>query len=60
MKIEINNDLVEFKPETKDEAAQLQQLWNIVLDCVKSNLKLVPVGEYVPGKSTVARFHLEE
>jgi hypothetical protein len=60
MKIEFNKDLVEFKPESKEEAAELQMLWNVVLDCVKSNLKLVPVGEFTAGKSVVARFHLEE
>jgi hypothetical protein len=60
MKIEFNKDLVELKPETKEEAAELQKLWNVVLDCVKSNLKLVPVGEFIAGKSSVARFHLEE
>jgi hypothetical protein len=60
VKIDFNNDLVEFKPESKDEAAAMQKLWDVVLDCVRSNLKLVPVGEFVAGKSEVARFHVED
>ncbi|MBI5488639.1 MAG: hypothetical protein HY905_14995 [Deltaproteobacteria bacterium] len=60
MKIEFNHDLVEFTPESKDEAAALQKLWDVVLDCNRQNLKLVPVGEFQLGKSTLARFHVEE
>ena len=60
MKIGFNHDLVEFTPESKEESADLQKLWNVVLDCNKGNLKLVPVGEFLAGKSELARFHVEE
>ena len=31
----------------------------MMVDCARFNQKLVPVGEYVPGKSDVARFAVE-
>ncbi len=60
MKIEIVNTFVEFRPETELEGQQLNEVWNLVLDCVSNNRKLVPVGEYSPGKSDVARFNIED
>jgi hypothetical protein len=59
MKINIEKNLVEFTPERPDEKAKLLELWKIVVDCVKFNKKLVPVGEYIPEKNNVARFAIE-
>lgn len=59
MKITLDKNLVEFTPETEEEKASLEKLWNTVVDCVKFNKKLVPVGEYVPAKSAMARFVIE-
>ncbi len=59
MKIDIEKNLVEFTPENADEKAKLEALWKIVVDCVRFNKKLVPVGEYVPAKSEFARFMIE-
>ncbi|MBF0413277.1 MAG: hypothetical protein HQK70_11290 [Desulfamplus sp.] len=59
MKINIDKNLVEFTPETADEKAKLEALWKTVVDCVRFNKKLVPVGEYVPAKNTFARFAIE-
>jgi len=58
MKIKIENDLVEFIPEG-DESKELGVLWDTIVDCVKFNKKLVPVGEYIPGTTAQARFAIE-
>ncbi len=60
MKITINQNLVEFSPENDQEVQDMDAVWKIVVDCVKANQKLVPVGEFVPGKSDVARFAIED
>jgi len=60
MKIAINLNLVEFSPENDQEAKDLNEVWKIVVDCVRANQKLVPVGEYIPGKSEIARFAIED
>lgn len=60
MKISIDKNLVDFTPENDMEKADLEKLWNTVVDCVKFNKKLVPVGEYIPAKKTLARFVIEE
>lgn len=59
MKISIENNVVEFVPENDQETEQLGSLWNTIVDCVKFNKKLVPIGEYVPQKSNLARFTIE-
>ena len=59
MKISRDKTLVEFKPENDQEVQDLDALWRIIIDCVKDSKKLVPVGEYVPGQSDVARFNIE-
>ena len=59
MKIKVENNLVELTPGSDKEREQLQALWDVVVDCVKFNKKLVPVGEYVPAKENVARFTIE-
>jgi hypothetical protein len=59
MKIRIDKDLVEFVPENDDETSEVEQLWKLIVDCVRFNKKLVPVGEYIPEKNNVARFVIE-
>ena len=60
MKIKIDANVVEFRPESETEQKELESLWNLVVDCVRFNKKLVPIGEYVPIKDTVAQFSVEE
>ena len=60
MKIKVEKNLVEMVPDSQQETEQLLALWNTVVDCVKFNKKLVPVGEYIPQKSNLARFAIEE
>jgi hypothetical protein len=59
MKIRIDKDLVEFEPEGEEETAMLETLWRLMVDCVRFNKKLVPIGEYIPQKSNLARFVVE-
>ena len=60
MKIRVENNVVEFVPANEQETDQLETLWNTIVDCVKFNKKLVPVGEYVPQKNNLARFSIED
>ena len=59
MKIQLEGTLIRFTPESESEADELNQLWTIVIDCVKDNKKLVPVGEYIKGIKEVATFNIE-
>ncbi len=59
MQINIVKNLVEFTPENPDETAKLETLWRIMVDCVRFNKKMVPVGEYIPQKNKFARFAIE-
>ena len=59
MKIELEGSLIRFRPENEREADELNQLWTIIIDCVKDNRKLVPVGEYIKGMKEVATFNIE-
>lgn len=59
MKIELEGTLLRFKPENEREKNELNQLWSIIIDCANTNRKLVPVGEYVLGKTEVATFNIE-
>ncbi len=61
MKLNIEKLFVEFTPESAEETARLEALWKLLVDCVRFNKKLVPMGEYQPqtdGKKT-ARFAIE-
>ena len=60
MQIKIENDLVELIPDGDTETKQLSALWDTIVDCVKFNKKLVPVGEFIPGTTEQARFSIEE
>lgn len=60
MKLEIKDkNLMEFTPENDAEKANLASMWNMLVDCAKFNRKLVPIGEFVPGKSEFAQFMIE-
>jgi hypothetical protein len=59
MKIELEGTLLKMTPENDREKEELNQLWTIIIDCVKDNKKLVPVGQYLPGMKEVATFNIE-
>jgi len=59
MKISVEKNVVEFSPESDQETTELETLWNTIVDCVKFNKKLTPIGEFVPQKSNTARFAIE-
>ncbi len=60
MKITLDKTLVEMKPENPQEVKELDALWKVIIDCVKTNKKLVPIGEYLPGEKEIARFNIED
>ena len=60
MKINVEKNLVEFTPEGDEEIKQLSALWDLIVDCQKFNKKLVPVGEFIPSQTELARFSIEE
>ncbi len=60
MKIAIDGTLVKITPENELEKKDLNGLWRILIDCVNSTRKLVPVGEYLPGIKDVAVFNIED
>jgi hypothetical protein len=60
MRITIDENVVAFKPENETETRDLTALWNLIVDCIRFNKKLVPIGEYVPIKENVAQFSVEE
>lgn len=59
MKINIDRNVVEFRPETEQETADLEQLWRLIVDCARENKKMVAIGEYIPQKENLARFVVE-
>ncbi|MDK9708060.1 MAG: hypothetical protein OEL83_13545 [Desulforhopalus sp.] len=59
MKISVDRNVVEITPESQQEMSSLDTLWKIVIDCYGNNKKLVPMGQYVPGVDTLARFNIE-
>jgi hypothetical protein len=59
MKIQIDKNVVEFLPENEQETASLETLWRVVVDCVADNKRLTAIGEYIPSKQNLARFHIE-
>jgi hypothetical protein len=59
MKISVDKNVVELTPENAQEIASLDILWKVVIDCYGNNKKIVPMGQYVPGHDTLARFHIE-
>jgi hypothetical protein len=61
MNINIEKNIVEFKPESAEEAKQLESLWKTIVDCARFNKKMVPMGEFVPKheEKNIARFVIE-
>jgi hypothetical protein len=59
MEIRIDRNVVEFRPGDAAETAAMELLWRVIVDCLRENKKLVPIGEYVPGKENLARFVIE-
>lgn len=59
MKISVDKNVVEFTPENPQETASLELLWKVVIDCDGNNKKIVPMGQFIPGHDTLARFHIE-
>jgi len=60
MKITLDKKVVELKPESPQEAKDLDTLWKVIIDCNSTNKKLVPIGDYMPGEKELARFHIED
>jgi hypothetical protein len=59
MKINIDRNIVEFMPEDPQETSSMEVLWRVIVDCLRENKKLVPIGEYIPVKENLARFTIE-
>ena len=59
MKIRVDKNVVEFLPGNPQETADMELLWRVIVDCMKFNKKLEPIGEYVPSKENLARFVIE-
>lgn len=59
MQINIDKNLVEFTPENQDEKVKLEALWRTMVDCMRFNKKLVPIGQYIPVQDDFARFAIE-
>jgi hypothetical protein len=59
MKISVDRNVVEISPESKQEEASLDTLWKVIIDCYGNNKKLAPMGQFVPGVDTLARFNIE-
>ncbi len=60
MRIELDKTLVSMTPENDVEKEELNNLWRMLVHCMSSNNKLVPVGEYLPGIKEVAVFNIED
>ena len=59
MRISVDKNVVEISPESKQETADLDVLWKIIIDCYGNNKKLAPIGQFVPNIDSLARFHIE-
>ncbi|MEA3469813.1 MAG: hypothetical protein U9R57_16535 [Thermodesulfobacteriota bacterium] len=59
MKIQIDKNIVEFLPENEQETASMETLWRVVVDCAADNKRMTAIGEYIPSKQNLARFHIE-
>jgi len=59
MKITVDRNVVEFRPDNEQETAELEVLWRVIVDCARDNKKMVAIGEYIPQKENLARFVIE-
>ncbi len=59
MKIQIDKNVIEFRPENEQETSSLETLWRVVVDCAGDNKRMTAIGEYIPSKENLARFVIE-
>jgi hypothetical protein len=59
MRITLEKNIVEFTPENEQETASLDLLWKVIIDCEGDNKKIAPIGHFIPGNDSIARFHIE-
>ena len=59
MKIAVDKKIVEFTMDGPQETADMELLWQMMVDCVADNKRMEPIGEYIPAKSNIARFIIE-
>jgi len=59
MKISVDRNVVEFHPANEQETSELELLWRVMVDCMKDNKKMTPMGNYIPPGDTFARFVIE-
>ena len=60
MRINLDKNVVELRPESDQETVSLETLWKVLIDCVKETKHLTPIGEYLPQqKENMARFVIE-
>ena len=60
MKIDIENDWLEFEPESEDEALALGRLSDAVLEAARAGRKIVPQNEYLPCVAGTMRLRVRE
>ena len=60
VKIDIDKGKVTLFPEKPEEKAKVEAIWRVLVECMGDSRKLVPIGEYVPQKSSGgASFQIE-
>lgn len=59
MKINVDKNIIEFHPESREETEALVQVWRRLVDCMGTNKKITPIGEYIPEKKNTAGFFIE-
>jgi len=61
MKISIESpQRITMTPETDQEKADLEALWNAVLRCDEDSKVLCPIGSYVASESEAASFAIQD
>ncbi len=58
MRIKIEKDLMEFEPESDEEAVALAKVSVAVLDAARADRKVVPQSEYLPCVGTALRLRV--
>ncbi|WP_297056582.1 hypothetical protein [Thermosulfurimonas sp.] len=59
MRIQIEGQVVYFRPENEREARELDRLWKVLTVCEGENRKIQPMGIYTPGATEAAQFFIE-
>ena len=60
MKIKIENDWLEFEPESDEEAKALAKLSVTVLDAARADRKMVPQSDYLPCLGNALRLMVRD